>query len=64
MVAVGETVIVAPEPSDVPEVHEPEYQFQLPPVPKLPPLIVRTEEFPEHTDDGLDDAEIAPVETI
>ena len=57
-------MIVAPEPSNVPDVHEPEYQFQLLPVPKLPPLIVSTEEFPEHTDDGLDDADIAPVETI
>ena len=64
MFAVGVTVIVAPVPSGVPEVHEPEYQFQLPPVPKLPPLIVSNEEFPEHTDDGLDDAEIAPVEKI
>ena len=64
MVTVGVTFIVAPVPSDVPEVHEPEYQFQLPPVPKLPPLIVSTEEFPEHTDDGLDDAVVAAVDKV
>ena len=64
MVAVGVTFIVAPVPSDVPDVHEPEYQFQLPPVPKLPPLIDNTEEFPGHTDDGLDNAVVAEVDTI
>ena len=64
MVAVGVTVIDAPVPSDVPVVHEPEYHFQLPPVPKLPPLIDSTEEFPGHTDDGLEDEEVAIVETI
>ena len=57
-------MIVAPEPSDVPDVHELEYQFQLPPVPKLPPLIDSTEEFPGHIDDGLDNAVIAAVDTV
>ena len=57
------TVIVAPLPSDAPPEHEPEYQFQLPPVPKTPPLIESTEEFPGHTDDGLENAEVAEVET-
>ena len=64
MVAVGVTVIVAPEPSVVPDVHEPEYHFQLPPVPKLPPLIVSKEEFPGHTDDGFDDAVVAEVDKV
>ena len=64
MVAVGVTVIVAPEPSVVPDVHEPEYHFQLPPVPKLPPLIDSTEEFPGHTEDGLDDDVVAEVDTV
>ena len=58
------TVIVAPVPSDVPLVQEPEYQFQLPPVPKLPPLIDSSEEFPGQTEDGLDDAVVANVDTI
>ena len=64
MVADGVTVIVAPMPSDVPLVHEPEYHFQLPPVPKPPPLIDSTEEFPGHTDDGLDDAVVAEVDPV
>ena len=64
MVAVGETVIIAPVPSDVPEVHEPEYHFQLPPIPKLPPLIESTEAFPGHTDDGVDVALVAAVDTV
>ena len=64
MVAVGVTVIVVPVPSDVPDVHEPEYQFQLPPVPKLPPLILITEVLPGHTDDGLDEADVADVDTV
>ena len=58
------TVIVARAPSDVPEIHEPEYQFQLPPVPKLPPLIVSTDEFPGQTEEGLEDAEVAAVDTV
>ena len=62
MVAVGLTVIDAPVPSDVPFVHEPEYHFQLPPVPKLPPFIDNTEELPGHTDDGLDEAVVAEVD--
>ena len=57
-------MIIAPVPSDVPDAHEPEYQFQLPPVPKLPPLIDSTEEFPGHTNDGLDDAVVAEVDTV
>ena len=57
-------MIVAPLPSDVPVEHEPEYQFQLPPVPKLPPFTDRTEEFPGHTEDGLDDAVVAEVDTV
>ena len=64
VVAVGVTVIEAPVPSNVPLVHEPEYHFQLPPVPKLPPLIESTEEFPGQTEDGLDEAEVADVETV
>ena len=64
MVVVGLTVIVAPKPSDVPEIQEPEYQFQLPPVPKLPPIIDNMEELPGHTDDGPDDAAVADVETV
>ena len=64
MVAVGETVIDAPVPSDVPEEHEPEYHFQLPSVPKLPPLIDNTEELPGHTDDGLDEAVVAELDTV
>ena len=64
MVEVGVTVIVVPMPSDVPEVHEPEYQFQFPPVPKLPPLIESSEEFPGHTEDGLDEAVVAEVDTV
>ena len=64
MVAVGETVIVAAVPSKVPDVHEPEYHFQLPPVPKLPPLTDSTEEFPGHTVDGLDDAVVAEVDNV
>ena len=51
-------------PSDVPEVHEPEYQFQLPPVPKLPPLMDSTEELPGHTEDGFDDADVASVDIV
>ena len=38
MVAVGETVIDRPVPSNVPEEQEPEYQRQLAPVPRLPPI--------------------------
>ena len=57
-------MIVAPLPSDVPVEHEPEYQFQLPPVPKLPPLIDSTEEFPGHTDNGLDEAEVAEADNV
>ena len=64
MVTVGVTVIVPPMPSNAPVVHEPEYHFQLPPVPRLPPIIESTEEFPGHTDDGPDDAEVADVETV
>ena len=64
MVEVGVTVRVAPVPSKVPIVHEPEYHFQLPPVPKIPPLIESTEEFPGHTDDGLDAAAVAVVLTV
>ena len=56
--------MVAPVPSNVPIVHEPEYHFQLPPVPKIPPLIESTEEFPGHTDDGLEVAVVAVVETV
>ena len=51
-------------PSNVPEVHEPEYQFQLPPVPKLPPIIDSTEELPGHIDDGLDEVAVADVDTV
>ena len=64
MVAVGVTVIVAPAPSDVPEIHEPEYQFQLPPVPKLPPIIDNIEVLPGHTEDGLDEAEVASADIV
>ena len=64
MVVVGLTVIVAPKPSDVPEIQEPEYQFQLPPVPKLPPIIDSTEELPGHIDDGLDEVAVADVDTV
>ena len=57
-------MIIAPVPSDVPEVHEPEYHFQLPPVPKLPPIIDSTEELPGHIDDGLDEVAVADVDTV
>ena len=56
--------MVAPVPSNVPIVHEPEYHFQLPPVPKIPPLIESTEEFPGHTDDELEVAVVAVEETV
>ena len=64
MVAVGLTVIVAPVPSDVPEVHDPEYQFQLPPVPKLPPLIDNTDVLPKQIEEGLDEALVAEVDSV
>ena len=57
-------MIIAPMPSNVPEVHEPEYQFQLPPVPKLPPLMESIEELPGHTEDGLEDAVVAIADTV
>ena len=62
--AVGVTVIVAPVPSDVPVVHEPEYQFQVAPVPRIPPVIESTEVFPEHTDDGLEMAVVTEVDKV
>ncbi len=37
VVAVGDTVMLAPVPADVPP-HEDVYHFQLAPVPRLPPL--------------------------
>jgi hypothetical protein len=37
VVAVGDTVMLAPVPADVPP-HDDVYHFQLAPVPKLPPL--------------------------
>ncbi len=37
---VGLTVIDVPEPTKVPVVQFPEYQFHTPPVPRLPPLRV------------------------
>ena len=58
------TVIVVPVPSNVPEVHEPEYHFQLPPVPKLPPEKVKTEVPPRHIAVGEDSAEIADTERV
>ena len=58
------TVIVVPVPSNVPEVHEPEYQFQLPPVPKLPPVRVNTEVLPRHIADGKDAAEVAAIDRV
>ena len=33
-------------------------------MPKLPPLIDSTEEFPGHTEDGLDDDVVAEVDTV
>ena len=57
-------MIVVPVPSVDPEVHEPEYQFQLPPVPKLPPVRVNTEVLPEHIGDCEDSAETAETEII
>ena len=62
--AVGVTVMVAPVPSDVPVVHEPEYHFQFAPVPRIPPVIDSTEVFPEHTADGLELAVVTEVDKV
>ena len=57
-------MIVVPVPESVPEVHEPEYHFQLEPVPKLPPDKVNSEVPPRHIDVGIDSAEIADSESV
>ena len=64
MVAVGVTVIVAPVPSNVPAVHDPEYQFQFAPVPSVPPLMERTEFDNGHTAVGLEVAEVTAVDIV
>ena len=43
---------------------EPEYQFQLPPEPKLPPIRVNAEVLPKQIADGKDSAETAVTETV
>jgi hypothetical protein len=45
VVTVGDTFNVLPEPIEVPP-HVPAYHFQLAPVPKVPPLTVRTTSVP------------------
>ena len=45
---VGLTIEEAPELTKVPP-QEPEYQYQLASDPRLPPVIPRVVEFPEHT---------------
>ena len=64
MVDAGVTVIVVPVPSNIPEVHEPEYHFQLDAVPKLPPVRVNTEVLPKHIADGKDAAEVAATDRV
>ena len=58
------TVIVVPVPLSVPAVHEPEYHFQLEPVPKLPPDKVNSEVPPKHIAEGKDSAEIADTDMV
>ena len=45
MVIPGVIVNVVPIPSTIPP-HEPEYQFQFPPVPKFPPVIPNVVDAP------------------
>ena len=59
MVTVGETVIIAPFPSDVP-LQEPEYHCQVAPVPKLPPKTPSV--VPEPMQISFPDAELGAVE--
>ena len=63
MVDDGVTVIDVPVPAGEPEVHEPEYHFQLETVPKLPPDKVNTE-VPEHIAAGKDSAVIADTDSV
>ena len=43
--------------------HDPVYHTQVAPVPKEPPLTDNVEEEPEHIDDGVDEAELAGVDS-
>ena len=58
------TVIISPVPLSLPKLHEPEYHFQLEPLPKLPPVRVKTEVLPKHIADGKDSAEIAETDIV
>ena len=57
-------MIETPAPTDVPEVHEPEYHFQVEPVPSEPPVNVNTDVLFGHITSGVDSADVADVETV
>ena len=63
VVIVGYEFNVAPEPSKLPP-QEPEYQYQLAPEPKLPPVWVRDVKAPEQTFDGEAAAETAATDKV
>jgi hypothetical protein len=66
VVAAGLTINVEPEPINVPPGHEPVYQYQKAPVPKLPPLKLSVDEPPGtgmHNVSGLAFAESAAIES-
>ena len=64
VVTAGVTVMDVPFPADVPPIHEPVYHCQVAEVPNNPTLNVNIVEFPGHTADGEDSADIEASETI
>lgn len=61
VVTFGEKDGDVPEPAVVPP-HEPVYQYQFAPVPKLPPVNVNVEDVPGHIAEGDAEAEEAAIE--
>ena len=62
-VVVGVRFSVTPLPMDVPE-QPPLYQYQLPPLPKIPPVTLNVVEPPIQRVDNVDVIELAPVEPV
>ena len=63
MVTVGETEIDVPVPSRVPP-QEPEYQFQVPPVPRDPPVKLSVVGWPSQLGFTLAEALVAATERL
>ena len=64
VVDAGVTVMDVPFPTDVPPIHEPVYHCHVAEVPKDPPFNVNIVEYPGHTADGVDSADVEASETV